>query len=313
MRAAEITRAQPPQVSIVLPAFNRADSISPAIQSVLRQTWQDFELIVVDDGSSDGTAEVARRIEDTRIKVIALPQNMGVCAARNAGIDAACGKWVAFQDSDDEWLPEKLSLQMARLGALDNPWIGAYCGMIIISANSLETSAEKRQSKRTSIKYWPASNTLNLEGDISQSLLGKSLISTQTLIARRDILDAIGGFDTDLSALVDWDLALRMSECGEIAFIDEPLVIQRFSENSITRDRKRRVKARRQVIAKHHNRLTSHPKAYAEQLQILAGEERLMGNFKAAKATMRAALKFTPFRIGLWIRLLYMHSISWTK
>src|SRR5262245_12992873 len=106
-----------PAVSVVLPAYNRAGSIGGAIPSVLRQTWADFELIVIDDGSEDGTLEAAAGIRDPRLRLIAGQSNRGAAAARNRGAAVARADWIAFQDSDDEWLPEKLEKQMARLAA----------------------------------------------------------------------------------------------------------------------------------------------------------------------------------------------------
>ena len=111
----------PPPVSVVIPAYNRAPTIGAAIDSVLRQTFTDFELVVVDDGSTDGTLTAARAIADPRLRVIAAPQNMGAAGARNLGVAEARGTWIAFQDSDDEWLPEKLAKQMARLATPPPP------------------------------------------------------------------------------------------------------------------------------------------------------------------------------------------------
>ena len=107
-----------PAISVVMPSYNRESTIRAAAESVLRQTWQDFELIVVDDGSSDATVAALRAIDDPRLRILPQEVNRGVSAARNVGIDAARAPWVAFQDSDDEWLPEKLALQMARIEAM---------------------------------------------------------------------------------------------------------------------------------------------------------------------------------------------------
>ncbi len=98
-----------------MPAWNRADSIVMAVESVLRQSFADFELLVVDDGSTDGTMEALAGVADPRLRRLANPRNLGASAARNTGIRAARADWVAFQDSDDEWLPLKLEKQMARL------------------------------------------------------------------------------------------------------------------------------------------------------------------------------------------------------
>ena len=121
-----------PAVSVVLPAYNRADSIRLAIDSVLRQSFTDFELIIVDDASTDGTRAVAEAVADPRVRVIAHPANRGASAARNSGVAAARAPFVAFQDSDDEWLPRKLEKQMARLLAPGAGYVAAYCGMRIL-------------------------------------------------------------------------------------------------------------------------------------------------------------------------------------
>lgn len=97
-----------PTVSVVIPTYNRAHLVGRAIQSVLNQTYQDFEIIVVDDGSTDNTEEVVKSFNDPRIRYIRHDQNRGGSAARNTGIKMARGEYIAFQDSDDEWLPEKL-------------------------------------------------------------------------------------------------------------------------------------------------------------------------------------------------------------
>ena len=101
-----------PKVSVIIPTYNRAHLVGRAIRSVLNQTYQDFEIIVVDDGSTDNTEEVVKSFNDPRIRYIRHEKNRGGSAACNTGIRAARGEYIAFQDSDDEWLPEKLEKQM---------------------------------------------------------------------------------------------------------------------------------------------------------------------------------------------------------
>ena len=101
-----------PTVTVVIPTYNRANLLGRSIRSVIGQTYGDFELIIVDDGSTDSTAEIAASFDDERVKYIRREQNGGVGAARNTGIKAAIGKFVAFNDHDDEWLPDKLERQM---------------------------------------------------------------------------------------------------------------------------------------------------------------------------------------------------------
>lgn len=289
-----------PRVSIVLPVYNRADSIAASIDSVLRQTWQDFELLVVDDGSTDTTRDVISGIKDARIKLLSTPRNMGPSGARNIGIAQARGEWIAFQDSDDEWLPEKLDRQMERLAACDEKTVAVYCGMAVVG------SVFRKEGARTKLRYIPSPDIPEVEGDILHSLLRTSLVSTQMLVARRDVLQKIGGFDENLLALVDWDLSLRLAAEGQFAFVDEPLVLQRFSENSITRDQARRAGARTQILVKHHDTIAPMPDLLAQQYRVLAGEYRMLGRFEEAQEAMRKARKARPADPGLMARALYL-------
>ena len=118
-----------PKVSIILPTYNRAHIIEKAIQSVLNQTYQDFEIIIIDDGSKDDTKKIIRGFQekDNRIKYIRFEENKGAAAARNAGIKMSKGEYITFQDSDDEWLPEKLEKQM-KIIETSSENIVVYCG-----------------------------------------------------------------------------------------------------------------------------------------------------------------------------------------
>jgi glycosyltransferase involved in cell wall biosynthesis len=284
----------PPKISVVLPAYNRADSIQMAAQSVLRQTWDDFELLIVDDCSTDATAQAIRAISDPRVRCLTTPQNMGPSGARNTGIEAARGEWVAFQDSDDEWLPEKLDRQMARLQARGMKDIGVYCGMIIVG------TPEGDDSTRTTARYHPDPGIETVEGDIAQTLLRHSLISTQTLMARRDLLNEIGGFDAVLPALVDWECVIRLAQKGSFAFVDSPLVHQNFSINSVTKDRWRRAEARRSIVEKHLELMSARPDILAQHWRAIAGDERRLGKATQARQALAQARKLRPGDPALW-------------
>lgn len=284
-----------PTISVILPAYNRADSIQVAAESVLRQTWQDFELIIVDDCSTDGTVDAINALSDTRIKCLSTDTNMGPSGARNKGIQAASGHWVAFQDSDDEWLPEKLEQQMARLQARGMVDIGAYCGMIIVG---MPDKADA--TARTSARYHPDTQVQNVEGDIGTTLMHHSLISTQTLMVERETLIKVGGFNEALPALVDWECVIRLSLEGSFAFVDTPLVLQNFSENSVTKDRWRRAQARRTIIETHHDLMRNHPDALARHWRSVAGDERRLGRVSDAKQALSQARRLRPMDASLW-------------
>lgn len=282
-----------PALSIIIPAYNREATILPAVASVLTQTFSDFELIVVDDGSTDATVAVLETLDDPRLKVLPQTENRGVSAARNIGIAAASAPWIAFQDSDDEWMPDKLEAQMARIAEMGPACIGAYCGMAVIRTPDRALA----KGTRTHVRYMPPDYVTEPEGDIRKPLAHINLISTQTLIARTDILEQLGGFDEALPALVDWDLVLRMAPLGTFAFVDRPLVHQYFSENSITRSQKKRTLAHTRVLEKNHALFAPYPGHLAYNYRALSGNYRQTGQPREALVWMKRAIALEPGRL----------------
>lgn len=135
-----------PEVSVILPTYNRSKTLDRAIRSVLSQTYKDFELIVVDDGSTDNTEALIKNIIllDKRVKYLKLQTNSDVCKARNTGILASSGKYIAFQDSDDEWLPEKLMKQVEIIKTQPEDVGMVYCFMYYITDDSKRISHKIR-------------------------------------------------------------------------------------------------------------------------------------------------------------------------
>ncbi len=277
-----------PPVSVVIPAYNRAATIRAAIESVLRQTWTDFELLVVDDGSKDDTLAEAAKVTDPRLRLIENPRNMGAAGARNTGIAEAKGTWIAFQDSDDEWLPEKLEKQMARLLAPGADYVGAYCGLLTLGLIG------DRTEDRLRLRYVPDSAIAEVDGDIVAPLLQANMISTQTLVVRRDLILELGRFDEETTPIEDWDFVIRLAQRGTIAFVDEPLVHQRFSENSITRNTARRLRSRIRLVEKNIDIYRRHPKALAHQYLIIANGLREEGDLVAARDYITRAVRLDP-------------------
>ena len=289
--------APAPSVSVVIPVYNRAATIRAAIESVLRQTYADFELIVVDDGSTDGTRSLVAAIEDPRLRLIPTPRNMGASAARNLGTREARAPWVAFQDSDDEWLPCKLEKQMARLLAPGAGFVAAYCGMLVIGTP--EGGADGRAG-RPRIAYVPRPEVRVVEGDILTTLLQTSIVSTQTLVVRREGMLAIGGFDESFRALIDRECLLRLAQLGPIACVDEPLVLQRFSENSITRDTELRARSKTRMVEKHQALLARHPRLLADLHYSIARDLGRVGQRADARAALARARALRPLDPRIW-------------
>jgi len=193
-----------PLVSVIIPAYNRAAPITRCIQSVLSQTFFDFEIIVIDDGSTDQTREIVMDIHDERIRLICHESNLGAAAARNTGMKAAGGKYIAWLDSDDEWLPEKLQIQLQALEEAA-PDQRASC------------TVYERIEKSGSRIYVPN------QVDYRKLFLGCDLSPGSTLLFDRQLLDEIGYIDTSLPRYEDWDWLLRYASKYRFLVIQQPL------------------------------------------------------------------------------------------
>lgn len=275
-----------PRVSVIIPTYNREDTIAEAAMSVLEQSFQDLELVIVDDHSSDATLQKVFELNDPRIVVSENPKK-GVSSARNHGVDISRpSQWIAFHDSDDVWLPTKLERQLARLEGSD--FVAAYCGMVVKTDVSPDSPIQKR---------YPNEKNVPLEGNILPSLLKNSFISTQMLVVRRDIFAEVGGFDEKLNALVDWELMIRVAQRGPVAFVDEDLVVQRMSPNSITNSRGKRTIAQEYIFQKHKDLLSKYPDIAAWHHHRLAGAYRIQGDLETAAVHARKALKTKPYSL----------------
>jgi glycosyltransferase involved in cell wall biosynthesis len=209
---------------VVIPTYNRAALIGGAIQSVLAQTAPNVEVIVVDDGSTDGTDKELAQFGD-RIRVLR-QQNGGVSAARNAGIRAACGKWIAFLDSDDRWEPRKLERQLACVEALDAGLCFTRC---MADDGEMIRDTDNLSLVRKENGFFYLENPLDLLGR-----KGWHPVLPSMLAAKR-LLEETGLFDESLAAAEDTQLIYRLAFGSRFAYVDEPLVtIARTPEDGLT-------------------------------------------------------------------------------
>ena len=209
-----------PLISVVIPAHNAAKYLCETLESVRAQTFRDYETIVVDDGSSDNTAELAERFSGVRCL---RQKNRGASAARNAGIGAARGTYIAFLDADDLWLPEKLEKQAKGLEANRAAWI--YCDALVFDSATRRTVC--RIGERIRLQ----------EGEVLWPLLLRSFIPSATPVIKRNALIEAGLFDEAPERRIgeDWSLWLRIAERYPIALIDEPLALIRRHGESTSR------------------------------------------------------------------------------
>lgn len=220
-----------PTVSVIIPAYNAAPFIADTVQSALDQTFPDLEVIVVDDGSTDGT--VARLAAfGRRIRVYRQP-NGGVARARNAGVALAGGQWLAFLDADDLWLPDKIERQLAAAAA---PMI--YSDRYNFGARG---DLPELQSLVTPMR----------EGDLFVPLLREgNFITLSSVLIRRVLFETLGGFYTGLNGTEDWDLWIRVAASQPIGLCPAPLVRYRFHPGGLSRNFVKMGRERRAVVAR---------------------------------------------------------------
>ena len=231
------------KVSVIIPTYNRGYIITRAIDSVLQQTHSSLELIIVDDCSSDNTEGIIASYDDVRVKYIKLDENHGANYARMVGVKASKFQYIAFQDSDDVWLPNKLELQVNYL--LENNFDFVGCKF-----NQYVNDKFKR--------VIPQETKSHIE-DIYLELLKGNFIGTVTFLGLRTVFKEIK-FDTSLPRLQDWDFVLQASQKYKIGFLDIPLVDAYLQEDSISQNPDYLNEAFRQIYLKNQQEIDANPK-----------------------------------------------------
>ncbi len=258
-----------PEISVIIPTYNRADSILPALESVLAQTFTEIEVIVVDDASRDTTRDRLSTLSDKRIRVARAP-------------------FIAFRDSDDYWQPRKLQMQLSALKKNQSA-SAAYCSLV----RTWDNKTTHIPSRSIQIK----------EGDISEEILCHNYISTQTLLVEKGPLEAIGGFDEALPCLEDWDLNIRLSERIRFVFVDEPLVNAEVQRDSISRNLEAACIALGRIHEKHMHRYQCHKLANAKFYARRGHYACLVGDVTTGRCYLRKSLKQHPLYVpaaALW-------------
>lgn len=258
-KATALAAVQQPCVSVIIPTYNRAELVARAIRSVLAQTFTDYELLVIDDGSTDETAAVVAGFGDRRVRYLRQPRNRGVSEARNRGLREARGEFIAFLDSDDGWEPAKLAQQIALFRASPSDVGLIYTGAQILTSTGFR---EERPRHR---------------GAILNQLLQRNVIvgGSVNSVIRRSAMTAAGFFDPDLPAMEDYDYWLRVARFYKVDFVDELLVRYYDTDHGErrSRDRKTDMAARDALYRRYFNTLR------ARQLEcrflLISAERRL--------------------------------------
>ncbi|WP_146417095.1 MULTISPECIES: glycosyltransferase family 2 protein [Haloarcula] len=268
----------PGSISVITPTYNRADTLPRAINSVLAQTEENVEHIIIDDGSTDATPSMMDNCEHPRITYHRLSSNQGACVARNVGIELASSEYVSFLDSDDALRPEYLEKVIDAFNPAPNKQAGVYTSYSI-------RRAEDDEKIRTS-RAEPGS--VDQQSVLQQNPIGS--LSATTF--RRDILAEVGGFDPSFQARQDLDLYVRILENYEIVGIDEVLVDHYQHDSRISADPGRRIQGHERFIDKHGKKMSS--SAIANTHYQRGHHYAEMGNLGASKEHFWEAVRYAP-------------------
>lgn len=245
-------------ISVIIPTYNREKTIQRAIDSVLQQTYQDFELIIVDDGSCDQTKEIIEQINDSRISYV-WQKNGGAAAARNTGIKFAKGEYIAFQDSDDFWYADKLEKQLTALQTYDADVV--FCKLMRHNYSNSQDS------------IWPSLG----EGFVDYHMLLKyPSVSTQTLFGKSKVfIDNL--FDINLPALEDYAFSIVAAKKYKFYHMGEVLVDLYLQEDSLTSDKHKYIVGNQLIIERYPDIWNEFPQIKAHRLYVIGCLKAVVG------------------------------------
>jgi glycosyltransferase involved in cell wall biosynthesis len=282
----DVVRERKMLVSIVIPTYNRAELVERAVHSVLSQTYPDLEVIIVDDASTDNTRERIKALQqvDHRILYFRHNSNRGPQAARNTGVQAAKGEYIAFLDSDNEWLPRKLERQMALFSHKADSLGVVYCGYSKVSAGGEVLN-----------EYAP-----RYRGLVYKQTLGDWLTDTSTLVVRKHILEKIHGFDENIRAYQEWDLCIRLARVCTFDFVPECLTFyHQHNLPSISKDHFRDANGYLDMVDKYRPEILHEcgRKTLSEHYLSTGRLFILADRFDLARAFFLKSIRYNPLNI----------------
>lgn len=304
-----------PTVSVIIPTYNRAETLPRAMDSVIAQSFRDWELVIVDDGSTDSTPqllnEYQERLGDQFVSV--RQSNRGCSAARNRGIELCRGRFIAFLDSDDEFLPHKLARQLELFDACPElSFVYSDYSFVDLEGKRTQSALTAKFPLAQSIPFRRVGNRLHAVGsELFETLLRGYFIATIVGLVRREALGEVR-FDERLSYAEEWLFYLRLARTGHAGFVDEPLALHHFTKNSLTRTDKLRNLTRQcalfHAMKEQLPRLTHHEDAIVNGHMFrahaqLARQLRIAGHpVRATAAKAKAwfySLQMKPHRPGV--------------
>ncbi len=283
-----------PKISVIIPAYNSEKFIKRTIQSVLNQTYKDFEVIIVDDGSTDNTKEVVEEFQkkDSRIKYLWQENSGAPARPKNKGIKESKGKYIAFLDHDDEWLPEKLEKQLVLFEKQKNSKLR------FVSSWGLIFNAKENQTYEHKIKK---------RGNVFQELLANNFIlSCSSIFLKKEIFESVGFFDENLKFSDDWEMWIRIAQKYEFDFINEALFKYYWHGENVMNKLKgeEKLKEYKYILEKYKDFYQKYPRAHSVRLRNIGSMYLLNDNLKEAKKYFAKAIKIAPFYPRSWVNFI---------
>lgn len=269
-----------PLVSVSMPTYNRAHLLRRPIQSILNQTFTDFELIIVDDGSTDDTKSLVDSFHDSRIRYIRHETNKGLYPSRNTGVKHSVGTYLAFQDSDDEWHPKKLEEEVALIQGTPDRIGGVFSRIEKIYFSGAKAFIPP-------VDYIHTNNNL-----LTTMLRGDFYITMQALLFKKACLEKIGAFDENFQVFGDGDFIVRAAEQYEFLYNPSTRVTLHVTEDSISRNKSARRAGREQLFLKHKKLYARYPAIFAAYAYSLSRAFTAVKEYDFEKARNYAHLAF---------------------
>jgi glycosyltransferase involved in cell wall biosynthesis len=282
---------QPGTITVVIPAYNAEATLGRALDSVLAQSKRVDQIVVIDDGSTDGTRAISTSFAGHGVEVIELPRQSGAAVARNAGILTARGEFLAFLDADDEWHPDKSHLQMDVI--LKNP------NMVLVSCHAAFISNHPKSNKLANYGRQPVTG-----GEAWKALLAYPFITASSVIARRDAVIAVGMFDPETCPAEDQDLWIKLARRGEVGFVQDTLVRYYDTPGSVSKIRPILGRAKMIGVVERHIAAAGELLTPRERRRIRAIRYSWLGRTAYAEGDLRHGLPFI-------IRAMYMGHEPW--
>ena len=272
-----------PKVSVIIPTYNRSEYLRKSIESVLKQTYQDYELLIIDDCSTDNTPDVVKEFSDSRVLYFKNLSNEGIAAVRNRGINNSKGEYIAFLDDDDEWIAvDKLEKQISLIESCSQD-----VGMIYTGYSNIDTNSGKKLKEAT-----PKSR-----GNVLNEYLIKRFFTTSTLLIRKSCFDNVGPFDESISFGEDYDMYARILKLYKVDYIKEQMVNYRVHPKKLSTDYMAVNHGLRYIINKNIDLLEPNKQAHADLIFHLGVSYCYLGNTRKGTQTLLRAIYLYPYNL----------------